>query len=83
MPKSILSTIPDEIISSKIYFVREKKIMLDRDLAEWYEIETKILKHAVRQNIDIFPEHFMFELTEDEFNNLRSQIVTSSFFYYF
>jgi hypothetical protein len=52
--------------------------MLDKYLAELYEVETKALKQAVKRNMDIFPEHFMFELTEDEFKNLRSQIVTSS-----
>ena len=63
---------------SKIYLIRGLKVMLDRDLAELYEVETKALKQAVRRNMDIFPEHFMFELTEDEFSHLRSQIVTSS-----
>ena len=52
--------------------------MLDRDLAELYQVETKVLKQAVRRNINRFPEDFMFELTEDEFEILRSQIVTSS-----
>lgn len=52
--------------------------MIDRDLAELYGVETKVLKQAVKRNIDIFPEHFMFELTEDEFRILRSQFVTSS-----
>jgi len=70
--------IPEEVIMSKIYLIRGMKVMLDRDLAELYEVETKALKQAVRRNMDLFPEHFMFELTEDEFNHLRSQIVTSS-----
>ncbi|MFZ3047464.1 MAG: ORF6N domain-containing protein [Desulfatirhabdiaceae bacterium] len=52
--------------------------MLDRDLAELYQVETKVLKQAIRRNINRFPEDFMFELTEDEFAILRSQIVTSS-----
>jgi len=52
--------------------------MLDRDLAELYDVETKALKQAVKRNADIFPENFMLELTEKEFHNLRSQIVTSS-----
>lgn len=51
--------------------------MLDSDLSELYDVETKVLKQAVKRNIDIFPEHFMFELTEQEFQSLRSQIVTS------
>jgi hypothetical protein len=70
--------IPDEVIMSKIYLIRGQKVILDRDLAELYEVETKALKQAVKRNLDIFPEHFMFELTEKEFKNLRSQIVTSS-----
>lgn len=70
--------IPDEVIMGKIYMIRGLKVILDKDLAELYEVETKALKQAVKRNIDIFPEHFMFELTEEEFKNLRSQIVTSS-----
>jgi len=70
--------LPDESIMSKIWFVRNEKVMLDSDLAELYEVDTKVLKQAVRRNLDIFPEHFMFELTENEFRNLRSQTVTSS-----
>jgi hypothetical protein len=54
------------------------KVMLDRDLAELYDVETKVLKQAVRRNIGRFPEDFMFELSKEEFKNLRSQIVTSS-----
>ena len=70
--------IPEEVIMSKIYIIRGQKVILDKDLAELYEVETKALKQAVRRNMDIFPEHFMFELNEAEFTNLRSQIVTSS-----
>ena len=70
--------VPIETIASKIYLIREVKVMLDRDLAELYGVETKVLKQAIRRNIDRFPADFMFELTRDEFNNLRSQIVTSS-----
>jgi hypothetical protein len=70
--------IPEEVIMSKIYIIRNQKVIFDKDLAELYEVETKALKQAVKRNMDIFPEHFMFELTEDEFKNLRSQIVTSS-----
>ena len=68
--------IPIELIASKIYFIRNMKVMLDRDLAELYEVETKVLKQAVRRNIDRFPDDFMFELTKDEYQSLRSQIVT-------
>jgi len=70
--------VPLERITGKIYFIRGQKVMLDRGLAELYEVETKVLKQAVRRNIDRFPEDFMFELTKDEFEILRSQIVTSS-----
>lgn len=70
--------LPDEVIMNKIYLIRGKQVMVDKDLAELYETETKVLKQAVRRNVDIFPEHFMFELTEEEFKNLRSQTVTST-----
>ena len=72
------SVIPVEHVVSKIYFVREQKVILDRDLADLYGVETKVLKQAVRRNIDRFPSDFMFELSEEEFSDLRSQIVTSS-----
>ena len=70
--------IPDEVVMTKIFVIRGQKVMIDRDLAQLYEVETKVLKQAVKRNIDIFPENFMFELTEKEFRNLRSQFVTSS-----
>ena len=70
--------VPIEQIATKIYFIRGIKVMLDRDLAELYEVETRVLKQAVRRNIARFPEDFMFELTKQELANLRSQIVTSS-----
>ncbi len=72
------TTVPIERITSKIYLIRRQKVMLDRDLAELYGVETKALKQAVKRNIGRFPEDFMFELTKHEFDNLRSQIVTSS-----
>jgi len=65
-----------ELISSKIYSIRGSKVMLDRDLAMLYEVETRALKQAVRRNIQRFPEDFMFELTENEELSLRSQNVT-------
>ena len=65
-------------IQSKIYEIRSQKVMLDFDLAQLYEVETKVLNQAVKRNSDRFPDDFMFQLTEDEFSNLRSQIVTSS-----
>ena len=69
-------TIPDEIITNKIYLIREQKVMLDRDLAELYGVETKRLKEQVRRNINRFPESFMFELTSEEHKTLRSQFAT-------
>ncbi len=68
----------DEMVLDKIYFIRNQKVMLDRDLAQLYGVETKALKQAVKRNIDRFPEDFMFELSSQEFEILRSQIVTSS-----
>jgi phage regulator Rha-like protein len=76
--ESKLVAIPDEIIMEKIYLIRNKKVMLDKDLAELYSVETKQLKRAVKRNIDRFPEDFMFELNTDEFTDLRSQFGTSS-----
>lgn len=67
--------IPQEIIQSKILVIREKKVMLDRDLAILYGVETRALNQAVRRNIRRFPEDFMFQLTKQEVNLLRSQIV--------
>ena len=70
--------IPDDIISSKIYLIRNQKVMLDKDLSELYVIETKQLKRQVRRNLERFSEDFMFELSQQEFDNLRSQFGTSS-----
>ncbi len=69
-------SIPDEIITNKIYLVRGQKVMLDRDLAELYGVETKRLKEQVRRNIERFPKTFMFELTSKEYFSLRSQFAT-------
>ena len=70
-----------EKIQSRIYEVRGVRVMLDFDLAALYQVETRVLKQAVRRNIERFPEDFMFEMTEQEYNSLiislRSQIVTS------
>ncbi len=68
--------ISKEVIHSKIYFIRGKKVMLDNDLAELYEVETKGLTRQVRRNRDRFPEDFMFQLNETEF--LRCQNGTSN-----
>ena len=67
-----------ENIEKRIYFIRGVKVMLDRDLAELYEVETRVLNQAVRRHTKRFPEDFMFQLTKTEFNNLISQFVISS-----
>ena len=78
MPKKTTqkSVLPAEIIASKIYLIRGQKIMLDQDLAELYGVQTRVLKQAVRRNMDRFPPDFMFELTNEEQKSLRSQFVT-------
>ena len=68
--------IPDEIIMNQIYYIRNQKVMLDFDLAILYQVETKQLKRQVRRNHDRFPDDFMFELSPDEYQVLRSQIGT-------
>jgi len=65
------SIIPVERIKQSIVLIRGQKVMLDRDLAELYGVETKALKQAVRRNIKRFPDDFMFELTKKEFENWR------------
>jgi len=69
--------IPEEVIINKIYLIRDQKVMIDRDLAELYGIETKVLKQSVKRNIQRFPEDFMFEMTKEELEIWRSQFVTS------
>lgn len=70
------NTVELQTIQNRIHEIRGQKIMLDFDLAELYEVETKRLKEAVRRNIKRFPSDFMFELTRDEYNSLRSQFAT-------
>lgn len=70
--------VPQQIIESKILIIRGKKVMLDRDLAVLYSVETKMLKRAVKRNIERFPEDFMFQLIKEEFDNLRCHFGTSS-----
>ena len=70
--------IPIEKIVNKIYIFRGVKVMLDRDLAELYGVETKVLNQAVKRNIERFPLDFMFQLDKEEFQNWRSQFVTSN-----
>lgn len=69
------SLLSEETISNKIYFIRGQKVMLDRDLALLYEIESRVLNQAVKRNLSRFPPDFMFQLNEIEHNSLRSQIV--------
>src|SRR5690349_13363716 len=68
----------DEHLTNKIHFLRGQNVMLDSDLAELYEVETKVLNQAVNRHPDRFPPDFMFQLSDEEWSNLRSQIVTSS-----
>ena len=70
--------VPDELVMNRIYLIRGQKIMLDRDLAELYGVGTKVLKQAVKRNAERFPDDFMFEMTSEELENWRSQIVTSN-----
>ncbi len=68
--------IAEEVIISKIYTIRGRQVMLAQDLAELYEVETKVLNQQVKRNIGKFPERYMFQLTKDEYDRLRSQNVT-------
>ena len=72
------AVVPTETIISKIVILRGEKVLLNRDLAELYGVKTKALKQAVRRNIRRFPDDFMFELTKEEFEDWRSQFVTSN-----
>ena len=69
---------PDHIVLSKIFIIRDHKVMIDRDLAELYEVETRTLNQAVKRNLQRFPEDFMFQMTSDELENWKSQIVISN-----
>jgi phage regulator Rha-like protein len=72
------SIIHGEQIENCIYFIRQQKVMLSTDLAALYEVEPRVLVQAVKRNIERFPEDFMFQLSKDEFADLKSQIVISS-----
>ncbi len=78
MKKSKTSLIPQETIEDKILLIRGKKVMLDRDLAALYGVETSYLKRQVKRNIERFPEDFMFQLSKEELGNWRCQFVTSN-----
>ena len=71
-------TISEEVVLTKIFLIRGQKVMIDRDLAELYGVETRILNQAVRRNLRRFPEDFMFQQTMKEFENWKSQIVISN-----
>jgi hypothetical protein len=73
-----LIIIPDERIINKIYLIRGKKVMFDNDLAELYNVKTKVLNQAVKRNMKRFPDDFMFKLTKDEMEIWKSQIVISN-----
>jgi phage regulator Rha-like protein len=77
MPKSSLPipAVSEETIVEKIYIIRGQKVMLDRDLAEMYGVEVRVLNQAVKRNSIRFPEDFMFQLTKEEDDSLRSQFV--------
>ena len=77
MAKERALIIPIERIQQSIYLIRKQKVMLDKDLAVLYGLETKVLIQAVKRNIDRFPSDFMFQLNDDEAQILRSQFVTS------
>jgi hypothetical protein len=77
-PAKMEMIVPQEIIESKIFFVRGKKVMIDRDLAKLYGVETKGLNQAVKRNRERFPDDFMLQLTKEEFENWKSQFVTSN-----
>ena len=71
-----MNYISTEVVMNQIYYIRKQKIMLDRDLSILYGVDTKVLNQAVKRNLIRFPEDFMFELTKEELDSLRSQIVT-------
>jgi hypothetical protein len=76
--KELQVLVAEQKILNKIYVIRGEKVMLDRDLAAMYGVETKVFNQSVKRNIERFPKDFMFTLNEKEWENLKSQIVTSS-----
>jgi hypothetical protein len=76
--KDALTLLPEDVIIRKIYWIKENKVMMDFDLAVLYGVSTKALKQTIKRNRKRFPGDFLFELTRQEFENLRSQFVTSS-----
>ncbi len=78
MPSKAIEIVAEERVLKSILVIRDEKVILDSDLAQLYDVETRRLNEQVRRNIDKFPKDFMFQLTKDEFENLKSQIATSS-----
>lgn len=78
MSKSDDQVVSDIAITNKIYKIRDQNVMLDSDLADLYEVETRVINQQVKRNIDRFPKDFMFQLESEEWENLKSQNVTSS-----
>lgn len=76
--KKVRGLAPIEIIAHKIYLIRNVKVMMSHDLAKLYQVETRALVQAVQRNIDRFPDDFMFQISKEEFLNLKSQTVISS-----
>lgn len=72
------SFLPDEIIINKIVLLRDQNVLIDRDLAELYWVETRILNQVVKRNLKRFPDDFMFQMTKEEFEIWKSQIVISN-----
>lgn len=75
----LVASLPLDKIQSRIYTIRGVQVMLDRDLAVLYEVETKVLNQAVKRNVERFPKHFMFQLTEKEWQDWKSQFVTANY----
>ncbi|MGJ1318923.1 ORF6N domain-containing protein [Sphingobacterium spiritivorum] len=75
---NIQNALSDKVLIDKIYLIRGQRIILDRDLAQLYNVETRVLKQAVRRNTDRFPEDFMFEISDTELKDWRSQNVISN-----
>ena len=73
-----IPVIPKEVLMNKIFIIRSKKVMIDEDLSELYGVETKRLNEQVKRNLSRFPDDFMFQLSKEEFTNLKSQIATTS-----
>jgi len=70
--------LPDVVVINKIYLIRGQNVMIDSDLAELYQLETKRINEQVKRNLARFPEDFMFRINEEEFDNLKSQFATAS-----